>query len=127
MTRRRLWLIAAWLISATIPVAVMAVFLFGCCVLPFHQYIHHALPLCGGIVRMLAGDHQPQTPSTAPPAPEKTKSAPVLLASMRALARQSSASIAPPMRRTLREGLCLGAVRCDQDVGLHVLHATFLI
>jgi hypothetical protein len=127
MTRRRIWLIAAWLLSATIPVVVMAVFLFGCCVLPFHQYLHHALPLCGGIVKLLAGDHQQQTPSTAPAAPEKTKSVPVSLAGTHAMTRESSVAVLPPVRRTLREGLPLGAVRGDQDVGLHVLHATFLI
>jgi hypothetical protein len=56
---RRVSIAAAWIFFSTIPAAVMAVFLFGCCVLPFHRVIHRVFPACHGIVKILAHDAQP--------------------------------------------------------------------
>jgi hypothetical protein len=107
----------------------MAVFLFGCCVLPFHRYLHSAMPLCGGIVKLLAaGPEEQQTPSTAPRAQEQTKPSPVVMArGCTATMSLAAALTVRPLLSSPREELRHGAARCDHDVGLHVLHATFLI
>ena len=43
---RRTAIAATWVFGATVPLVAALVFLFGCCVLPFHAYIHKAMPLC---------------------------------------------------------------------------------
>src|SRR6266849_3953183 len=45
-TMRRTAIAAAWIAGTTVPLVGAVVFLFGCCVLPFHAYIHKAIPLC---------------------------------------------------------------------------------
>jgi hypothetical protein len=126
---RRLWIAAAWLTGETIPLVLMAVFLFGCCVLPFHRYLHSAMPLCGGIVKLLAsGPEEQQSQSTAPRAEEQTKPAPVVMASgCAAVSSLTAALTARVVLPSPREELRHGAARCDHDVGLHLLLATFLI
>jgi hypothetical protein len=129
VTRRRIWIAAAWLAGTTVPAAMMAVFLFGCCVLPFHQYVHRALPLCGGIVKVLAhggAASDEHAPATAPA--RKAPVAPVVLASSLALLTLAPVTrLAPARAPAAREALAHGAVRCESDVGLHLLHASFLI
>jgi hypothetical protein len=125
---RRLWIAAVWLAGAIVPVALMAVFLFGCCILPFHRYVHHVMPLCGGIVKLLASEPVEKTPSTAPRAPEGAKQAPVVLSrEIPTAIRLASFASTSPALPSPREELRHSAARCDDDVGLHLLHSTFLI
>jgi hypothetical protein len=124
---RRLWIAAVWLAGAIVPLVLMAVFLFGCCVLPLHQYVHHAMPFCGGIVKLLASAPEEQPRSTAPRAQERTKQAPVVMAHAGTTTAMTSSLAAQTARPAPREELRHGAARCDHDVGLHLLHATFLI
>ena len=130
MTRRRIWIATAWLIGTTVPAAMMAVFLFGCCALPFHQYVHRALPLCGGIVKVLAhggAASDEHAPATAPA--RKAPVAPVVLTPSSAfvLALAPVTCVARASAPAPRDALAHGAVRCESDVGLHLLHASFLI
>jgi hypothetical protein len=37
---RRTAIAAAWIAGTTVPLLAAVVFVFGCCVLPFHGYIH---------------------------------------------------------------------------------------
>ena len=128
MKSRRLWIAAAWLVGAIVPLALMAVFLFGCCVLPLHQYVHHAMPFCGGIVKLLANGPEEQPRSTAPRTRERTKEAPIVMADADPTMTTLASSLRMrPARPAPREELRHGAARCDHDVGLHLLHATFLI
>lgn len=128
MKCRRLWIAGVWLVGAIVPLALMAVFLFGCCVLPLHQYVHHAMPFCGGIVKLLANGPEEQPRSTAPRTQQQTKQAPIVMANARTSATACASALPMlPARPAPREELRHGAARCDTDVGLHLLYATFLI
>ena len=52
---RRTAIAAAWVFGATVPLVAAVVFVFGCCVLPFHGYIHKALPLCHFAIDFISG------------------------------------------------------------------------
>lgn len=120
---KRTAIAAAWVAGATIPLLMAAVFVFGCCVLPFHHVIHKVMPLCHTAVAMLMGGHQEEK---APPAKaqrfdtEAPQSA--RLRVVDAARIHTSTAI-----KHYRSFITLGAVRCDRDVGLHVLDDTFLI
>jgi len=124
---KRLTLIAL-LAGATLSAGAMSVFLFGCCVLPFHRYVHRIMPLCGGIVRAL-GHNAPD--DATPPATRPVRRPAIA----KALAPDAPASVqirvsrltstSPPA--SLRNVVSLGALRCDDDVGLHLLLTTLLI
>ena len=63
---RRIAIAAACVIGATIPLLTATVFIFGCCVLPFHNVIHKALPLCDLAAGFMRGEHHgQQTPAPA--------------------------------------------------------------
>src|SRR2546423_11722823 len=66
---KRLPLTAAVLLGATFSASLLSVFLFGCCVLPFHRYVHPIMPLCGGIVRVLG--HRPHEAAKAATPPRR--------------------------------------------------------
>ena len=130
---RRTAIAAACVIGATIPLLMAFVFVFGCCVLPFHNVIHKVLPLCDLAAGFMRGEHHGQQgPQT--PAPVREKQEPVKriatevprpfqLAATAAAQPHVTASDAT----TYRSFIALGAIRCDRDVGLHLLIATFLI
>lgn len=135
MKRRRL-IAAAWIAGATVPFVLATVFLIGCCVLPFHQVIHKVMPLCQMAASVMRGDHGADSHDhdAVPPAPAREKQEPVkriateVPAPFRlAAVAVAQRGVAPSATTAYRSFISLGAVRCDQDVGLHVLVETFLI
>ena len=129
MTRKsRTLTLLAWSAGTLIPAMLAVVFLFGCCALPFHRVVHRYLPLCGGIVKLLATapptNAGAPTPTTAPPA--KVRAVRVE-ASATVTTDTRMSRIEPPARPSLRSWITLGALRCDRDVGWHLLLAVFLI
>lgn len=135
MKRRRL-IAAAWITGATVPFLLATVFLVGCCVLPFHQVMHKLMPICEMAASVMRGDHgaDGHDHDAVPPPPAREKQEPVKriatevpsLFRLAAIAAQPRA-IAPAATTAYRSFISLGAVRCDRDVGLHVLVETFLI
>lgn len=128
---RRTLIAAAWVFGTTIPLLVAVVFVFGCCVLPFHGVIHKAMPLCDVAFDFLRGEHHSEQQA---PLPARERQEPVKrLATEVPRAFQLTASTAmehraaPADATTYRSFITLGAIRCDRDVGLHLLVATFLI
>lgn len=133
--KRRL-IAAAWIAGATAPLLAAAVFLFGCCVLPFHGVIHQMVPLCDMAAGVVRGDHAADghEHQAQPPAPGPQKQEPVkrfftrvpdtFALAVPAFSRTATATRSAPGYRSF---ISLGAVRCDQDVGLHLLVETFLI
>ena len=128
---RRSLIAFLWITGATVPLLAATLFLFGCCVLPFHRVMHELMPLCDIAADVMRGTHEHDaTPST--PAPEKDEPVKRIagghVRSVR-IAAPAAPRLAgsPAPARALRSFITLGAVRCDQDVGLHVLDATFRI
>src|SRR4029077_14927934 len=126
---RRTAIAAAWIAGATVPLLVSVVFLFGCCVLPFHAYIHKAMPLCSLAVGFLSGEHAGHHHGGAQqPLPAREKQEPVKRVATD-LPRSFHLSAASPARPTpatidasaYRSFISFGALRCDQDVGLYTL------
>lgn len=133
---RRRAIAVAWIAGTTVPLLLATVFLVGCCVLPFHQIAHKLMPICEMAANVIRGDHagQDHEHDAVPPAPAREKQEPVKriatevpnlfrLAAVTAEAR----AIAPTATTAYRSFIALGAMRCDRDVGLHVLVETFLI
>ena len=125
---RRTAIAAAWLFGTTVPLVAAAVFVFGCCVLPFHGLIHRVLPLCH-IASGLIHHHDDQTPA---PAREKQEPVKRLVSTMPPAFALTPAGDRPRIVRAsaataYRSFISLGATRCDRDVGLHVVLETFLI
>jgi hypothetical protein len=132
-TMRRTAIAAAWVIGATIPLLMSFVFVFGCCVLPFHGVIHKVLPLCGLAVNLMRGEHHHQG-TRQTPAPARQKQEPVKRIATEvprwfrlAVTRASEQHVTASDATTYRSFIALGAIRCDRDVGLHLLVATLLI
>ncbi len=123
------------LTGLAIPTALAAIFLFGCCVLPLHKYLHTAMPLCHMASEVVTGHHDGDEhgdhPATPPPAREKRSasvptlepfaSAQLFLTTMATLQQHD------PARSDLRSYVSLGAVRCENDVGLLLLLTSFRI
>ena len=131
---RRKAIAAAWIAGTTVPLVLATVFLFGCCVLPFHQIAHKLMPICEMVANVIRGDHTDRDHDAVPPAPAREKQEPVKrtateVPNMYRLAAVGAEprAIAPTATRDYRSFITLGAVRCDRDVGLHVLVETFLI
>lgn len=132
MNRRAL--AAAWVFGATIPVLAAVVFLFGCCVLPFHAYLHKAVPLCHVAVDFIAGDHGDHQNGEQQPMPAREKQEPVKRIATdvpRSFhldgTKIAERHVVPIDSIAYRSFITLGAIRCDQDVGLHLFVGTFLI
>lgn len=133
MNRRTIALL--WVTGSTVPVLLAAVFVFGCCVLPFHQVAHQLMPICEMAASVMRGDHdghEHQHDATPPPAREKQEPVQRIATEVPSVFRLAGAAAAPaalaPTATTgYRSFITLGAVRCDRDVGLHVLVETFLI
>ena len=109
---------AIWIAGATVPLLAATVFLFGCCVLPFHRVVHKLMPVCELAAAMMRGDRGHQHDAT--PAPEKQEPVKRIATVVPQVFRLAAAT-------TDRSFITLGAVRCDRDVGLHVLVETFRI
>ncbi len=133
--KRRL-IAAVWITGATIPVVMAAIFLIGCCVLPFHGVMHKLMPLCEMAASVVRGDdggdhHQNDV---TPPEPSRQKQEPVkrfateLPPVLRpGISITSQYLMAPSAYQAYRSFISLGASRCDQDVGLLVLVQTYRI
>lgn len=105
------------------------VWVMGCCALPFHAAMHEAMPVCHAMMNREASSSQPQAPASERQEPVKR-----MIASLTSAAHASAQPLATradsPRLQVLndhRNVISLGAVRCDQDVGLHVLVDTFRI
>lgn len=126
---------AVWVAGAIVPLLMATVFVVGCCVLPFHGVVHKVMPLCDMAVSVMGGDMAGHDHGhDATPAPAREKQEPVKRVAMempgtfRLDAETGTAhAAAPTASAAYRSFISLGAVRCDRDVGLHVLVATFLI
>ena len=130
--RRRI-VAAVWVAGATVPLLAAAVFLVGCCILPFHGLMHKLMPVCETAASMVAGGHG-EHDHDAPPAtparenePAKRLLSVVATSSPIASVGRVSSPLAVTASAAPRSFMSLGAVRCDQDVGLHLLDVTFLI
>ena len=135
---KRTLIAAAWLVGATGPLLAAAVFLFGCCLLPFHGVFHRMMPLChlaSDVMRGEHGDHDDDHHSPSTPAREKQEPAKrgatelsqrLLLGT--AFSATASRAATPVDAASYRSFITLGALRCDQDVGMHrLLIQTFRI
>jgi hypothetical protein len=131
---KRTAIAAAWIAGTTVPLIAALVFLFGCCVLPFHAYIHKAMPLCHLAMDVISGEHADHHDGAQQPLPARAKQEPVKriatevprsfqLAGLTSVVRAA----APTDTNAYRSFVSLGALRCDQDVGLYALTATLLI
>jgi hypothetical protein len=128
---KRTAIAAAWIIGATVPLLGAIVFVFGCCVLPFHAYIHKAMPLCRMAMEVISGEHHD---TAQQPLPARQKQEPVkrmatdIPRSFQLATLSSVPRVTTPIdRSSYRSFIALGALRCDQDVGLHLLLDTILI
>ncbi|HYC58683.1 MAG TPA: hypothetical protein VEK79_03880 [Thermoanaerobaculia bacterium] len=121
---------AAWITGATVPLLMATLFAVGCCVLPFHSVMHKLMPLCNMAASMFRGDDAASDDATTP---AREKQGPIkrmttVVPQTFRLASTSVARINAPIATTsYRSFISLGAIRCDRDVGLHVLVETFLI
>ena len=127
---------AIWIAGTTVPALLAAVFVFGCCVLPFHHLAHRLMPICEMAASVMRGDHDghDHQHDATPPAPAHEKQEPVKRIATEvpnlfrlALVGAESRAVAPTAASGYRSFISLGAVRCDSDVGLHILVETFLI
>jgi len=129
---RRATIAAAWIFGATVPLLGAVVFLFGCCALPFHAYIHKAMPLCHvaiGVISEHADHHDgAQQPMPARAKQEPVKRVPTDLPGTSHVSRATtSVRLATADAKAYRSFITLGAARSDQDIGLHLLDVTLLI
>ena len=131
---RRTVIAVAWIAGTTVPLLAALVFLFGCCVLPFHAYIHKAMPLCHLAMDFIGGEHADHHDGAQQPLPARAKQEPVkriateVPRSFQLAALTSTRRVAALADTSAyRSFISLGALRCDQDVGLYVLVATLLI
>jgi hypothetical protein len=122
---------AAWLLGATVPVLASILFVFGCCVLPFHGVVHKMVPLCHVAIDVIQGGHHEHDGQQPLPAQEKQEPARRMATdvarSFRFAADDTPHRLSRASTTAYRSFITLGALRCDQDVGLHLLAATLLI
>jgi hypothetical protein len=131
---KRTAIAAVWIVGATVPLLASVVFVFGCCVLPFHSYIHKVMPLCQMAVGVMSGEHATHHDGAQQPLPARAKQEPQkrvatdLPRSFHVAAQQSiRRAIALVDATSYQSFISLGALRCDQDVGLHLLAGSLLI
>ena len=123
----------AWLAGVTVPLLLAVAFLFGCCVLPFHRVIHELMPGCQVAADLLRGDHHEHGDSGQPATPRQKQEpvkrlVPETTATFvlnDAISAQRHATPTPATAH--RDFIAHGAIRCDRDVGLHLLVETFLV
>jgi hypothetical protein len=119
-----------------VPSALAAVFVFGCCILPFHKYLHGAVPLCHLASEVLAGHHDGDAhgsdhPATPPPSREKlsfpSPSVELFVPARLLVTTDGIRQRLDTIRSDYRSFISLGAMRCEDDVGLQLLLTTFRI
>lgn len=131
MNRRRL-LAAVWIAGATVPLLLATVFFVGCCALPFHRVAHKVLmPICHFAMSIMPADDLAES-DALPPAREQQEPVRRIATQVPRVFRLAAIetparSIAPGAATEYRSFISLGAIRCDRDVGLHLLDETFLI
>jgi hypothetical protein len=123
---KRLMLIAL-LAGATLSAGAMSLFLLGCCALPFHRYVHRIMPLCGGIVRAMSHNGAEETTPPATPTRRPTIANAVAPHAPASPDLRVSRHVPASPPASLRNIVSLGALRCDDDVGLHLLLTMLLI
>lgn len=125
----------AYLAGGTLAMLAIAALLLGCCVLPFHHQLER-IPLCRTIAAVLSGDHDDRHQAAEPTPPPPSRRLPDLAASDNAAPHPIAASadrcsalgsVAAHQDPGARNIVTLGALRVDDDVGLHALFSTFLI
>ncbi len=125
---KRKLIAAVWIGGATVPLLMAIVFLVGCCALPFHNVVHKLMPICEMAISVIRGNAPAEEEQDAAPAREKQRvvtSLPNVFRLAAVPAREQKVALATATG--YRSFITLGAVRCDRDVGLHVLVETFLI
>jgi hypothetical protein len=126
ITLKRIWIAGLLCAAATIPVAAMSAFLFGCCALPFHHVLHRYLPICGAIVRHMTPDsHHDSMPGKI--APKKQALVSILAARADGVVVLHTRRLAATRIACLRDQISHGALRCDDDVGLLLLLSVMLV
>ncbi len=127
---------AAWIVGTAASALALFLFLFGCCVLPFHRVLHRAFPICSHVAGILASGHRGDPRDATPAAPAQSKAAPAIAKVLPVKVAAWSSHIAvqrlllsPAAHndRALRNLRSLGALRVDDDIGLYALFETFLI
>lgn len=119
---------AAWIFGATVPLLLGSVWILGCCVLPGHAVMHEVAPVCHAMAQ--SNDAPSQTPMPARDQQEPIKRIAVTLLAAAQDVRPVAMRVEHAPLHTLRSHrsfITLGALRCDRDVGLHVLVDTFRI
>ena len=132
--RRRLVAIA-WIVGTTLPAVVATAFLIGCCVLPLHGVLHRIVPLCEMAASMVRGEHDrdDHEHDALPPAPARDKRETVkqiatdLPLAFRLAGLAGRRVSTPTSSTSYRSFVSLGALRCDEDVGLNTFIQTFRI
>ena len=126
---KRAAIVLGLMIATPVPALVATVWLFGCCVLPFHQTLHRIVPLCRLAIGLAHSERSDQQPSTAPQG--KQRPARRLMTEVTGTFSVSLVPESSPLVTSspaaYRSFITLGAIRCDRDVGLHTLFAAFLI
>jgi hypothetical protein len=127
---RRTAVAVVWILGATLPLFIATVGLVGCCVLPFHRVAHKVLmPICHFAANLADGSGSDDR-DVVPPR-EKEKPVKSLVTEIQPPYRLWVLSTGSAIIRTpqaaYRSFITLGAVRCDQDVGLSILVRTILI
>src|SRR5258708_534753 len=107
---------------------------FAWCVLPFHDSIRKAMPLCHLAMGVLSGEHADHHDGARRPLPARATQEPVKRIATDLPRSFQLAGVTSVVRVTVpkdanayRSFISLGALRCDQDVGLHLLACTLLI
>jgi len=125
---------AIWIGGATIPLLFATIYVAGCCVLPFHGVMHKLMPVCRMAVESFRIDAKAHRGADQPSTPAETKaqSARASMIAMRQSPRLTTvattqAAVSPLAATAYRSFITLGAIRCDRDVGLHLLVDTFRI
>ncbi len=111
---KRIWIAGIYIGGVTVPAVAMTLFLFGCCALPFHRVVHRFFPVCGGIVKMLTTPaHDDAIPSNAAPKPT--------------IGKVIFAKRLPGLAFDVVPLATATPLRCDEDIGLHLLLTVLLI
>ncbi len=125
---------ALWITAATVPVLLATVFLVGCCVLPFHRVMHKLMPICEMAASVMRGETHAGhdgNHDAVPPAREKQEPVKRIAAeapfAFRLVAVSAVSRVVASPTSSYRSFITLGAIRCDRDVGLHVLDNSFLV
>lgn len=123
---KRTVIAATWLAGATLPLLLATVFVFGCCVLPFHRVMHKLMPICSMAAEMMRGAHddhdhgQASTPAREKEQPRTPAATDIPQVLRFALGGPILQSVRVGSPTAYRSFITLGAVRCDQDIGLHL-------